>query len=68
DDETGRRDGGGGGVGADGRSGAGGPRSARRMPAGEAFRAAGLEPVRLKAKEGLALNNGTQAMTGVGTL
>ena len=61
DEAAGDRDGPGGG-GADDR------RSARRMPAGEAFRAAGLEPVRLKAKEGLALNNGTQAMTGVGTL
>ncbi len=43
-------------------------RRIRRMPAAEALRAAGLEPVRLKAKEGLALNNGTQAMTGVGAL
>ncbi len=32
---------------------------------GEALRAAGLEPVRLAAKEGLALINGTQASTGV---
>jgi histidine ammonia-lyase len=37
-------------------------------PAAEAFSAAGLEPVTLAAKEGLALNNGTQAMTGVGAL
>lgn len=40
----------------------------RRRPAAEALAAAGLEPVRLAAKEGLALNNGTQAMTGVGAL
>ncbi|WDL98051.1 histidine ammonia-lyase [Alicyclobacillus sp. ALC3] len=32
---------------------------------GEALRAAGLQPVRLRAKEGLALINGTQAMSGV---
>jgi histidine ammonia-lyase len=40
----------------------------RRMSAAEALSLAGLEPVRLAAKEGLALNNGTQAMTGVGVL
>lgn len=34
----------------------------------EALRRAGLEPVRLAAKEGLALINGTQAMTGIGSL
>jgi histidine ammonia-lyase len=34
----------------------------------EALRRAGIEPVRLQAKEGLALNNGTQVMTGVGAL
>ena len=39
-----------------------------RRPAGAALEAAGLEPVRLAAKEGLALNNGTQALTGVGIL
>jgi histidine ammonia-lyase len=39
-----------------------------RREASSALRAAGLEPVRLQAKEGLALNNGTQAMTGVGIL
>jgi histidine ammonia-lyase len=38
------------------------------LPGGEALRRAGLEPVRLQAKEGLALNNGTQFMTGVGAL
>jgi histidine ammonia-lyase len=34
----------------------------------EALRRAGLEPLTLKAKEGLALNNGTQVMTGIGAL
>jgi histidine ammonia-lyase len=36
-----------------------------RTPAGEALRRAGLAPVRLAAKEGLALVNGTQASTAV---
>ena len=40
----------------------------RRMPGGEALRAAGIEPVVLEAKEGLALINGTQMMTAVGAL
>jgi histidine ammonia-lyase len=40
----------------------------RRMPGGEALRSAGIEPVRLQAKEGLALLNGTQALTAVGAL
>jgi len=31
----------------------------------EAMRLAGLSPVKLAAKEGLALNNGTQVMTGI---
>jgi histidine ammonia-lyase len=39
-----------------------------RLAAGQALARAGLEPLRLQAKEGLALNNGTQAMTGVGSL
>ena len=34
----------------------------------EALRVAGLEPIRLQAKEGLALLNGTQAMCAVGAL
>jgi histidine ammonia-lyase len=38
------------------------------MPGGEALRRAGLEPLRLQAKEGLALNNGTQFMAGLGAL
>ena len=36
------------------------------VDAAEAFEAEGLVPVELAAKEGLALNNGTQMMTGVG--
>jgi histidine ammonia-lyase len=39
-----------------------------RLPSAEALRRAGLEPLVLQAKEGLALNNGTQAMTGIGAL
>jgi histidine ammonia-lyase len=38
------------------------------MPGGEALRRAGLQPLALAAKEGLALLNGTQAMTAVGAL
>ena len=38
------------------------------VPGDEAMRRAGLEPLRLQAKEGLALNNGTQVMTGLGAL
>jgi len=34
----------------------------------EALRRAGLVPLALQAKEGLALNNGTQVMTGLGAL
>ncbi len=36
--------------------------------AGELLREAGIEPLRLEAKEGLALINGTQATTGLGVL
>jgi len=39
-----------------------------RMAGGEALRRAGLQPLALAAKEGLALLNGTQAMTAVGAL
>jgi len=39
-----------------------------RVPGAEALRRAGLEPVRLAAKEGLALNNGTQVQTALGVL
>ncbi len=40
----------------------------RRMPAADALRDAGLEPLHLEAKEGLALLNGTQMMSAVGAL
>lgn len=40
----------------------------RKMSGREALSAAGLEPVRLESAEGLALINGTQAMTGIGGL
>jgi len=39
-----------------------------RLAGGEALRRAGLQPLGLAAKEGLALLNGTQAMTAVGAL
>jgi histidine ammonia-lyase len=39
-----------------------------RVDGGEALRRAGLEPLVLEAKEGLALNNGTQVQTGIGIL
>ena len=39
-----------------------------RTAGGEALRCAGLKPVQLAAKEGLALLNGTQAMAAVGGL
>jgi histidine ammonia-lyase len=38
------------------------------LPAAEALRRAGIEPVVLEAKEGLTLLNGTQHMTAVGAL
>lgn len=40
----------------------------QRMPGAEAMKKAGLTPVSLKAKEGLALINGTQVLTAIGTL
>lgn len=40
----------------------------RRMSSAEAMAQAGLQPLALQAKEGLALLNGTQAMTAVGAL
>ncbi|HEY0547759.1 MAG TPA: histidine ammonia-lyase [Pyrinomonadaceae bacterium] len=39
-----------------------------RMASAEALRRAGIEPLQLEAKEGLALLNGTQAMGAVGGL
>ncbi len=38
------------------------------LPGGEALKRAGITPLTLQAKEGLALLNGTQAMTSVGGL
>lgn len=38
------------------------------MSGKEAMQAAGIEPVVLQAKEGLALNNGTQVMAAIGAL
>ncbi len=38
------------------------------LPGAEAMRRAGIQPVRLEAKEGLALNNGTQVMCALGVL
>jgi histidine ammonia-lyase len=43
-------------------------RSGRTMTGSEALRTASIAPVRLEAKEGLALINGTQMMTAIGTL
>ncbi|UVI31039.1 histidine ammonia-lyase [Paenibacillus spongiae] len=40
----------------------------QRMSGGDALQQAGLQPIRLQAKEGLALINGTQAMTAIGTM
>src|SRR2546427_488202 len=40
----------------------------KRMPGGAALRAAGLKPLRLEAKEGLAILNGTAVMAGLGCL
>src|SRR5207253_2440092 len=39
-----------------------------RLPGGEALDRAGLEPLRLRAKEGLSLVNGTQFMAAFGAL
>lgn len=39
----------------------------RRMPAAEALKALGIEPLTLKSKEGLALINGTQFMSAYAT-
>jgi histidine ammonia-lyase len=40
----------------------------KRLSGGKALAQAGISPVILEAKEGIALNNGTQAMTAVGVL
>jgi histidine ammonia-lyase len=42
--------------------------SGGRVPGSEALAAAGIRPLALEAKEGLALNNGTQFTTAVGVL
>jgi histidine ammonia-lyase len=47
---------------------AAGPDPARPIPGAEALRAAGLQPVTLEAKEGLALINGTHLMAARGAL
>jgi histidine ammonia-lyase len=39
-----------------------------RLPGAEALQRAGIEPLQLEVKEGIALLNGTQAMAGVGGL
>ncbi len=38
------------------------------MRGGDAMRKAGIRPIELDSKEGLALNNGTQLMAGIGAL
>ena len=40
----------------------------KRMPSEEALEKAGLKPLELGPKEGIALNNGTQALTALGVL
>ncbi|RAP76563.1 histidine ammonia-lyase [Paenibacillus montanisoli] len=40
----------------------------KRLPGAKALAQAGLKPITLQAKEGLALINGTQIMTSIGTL
>jgi histidine ammonia-lyase len=40
----------------------------RVLPSGEALRAAGIEPLQLSYKEGLALVNGTEGMLAIGIL
>ncbi|GBE28319.1 histidine ammonia-lyase [bacterium BMS3Bbin03] len=40
----------------------------KRLPGAKALSEAGLEPIRLQAKEGISLINGTQFMAGLGAL
>ena len=40
----------------------------KRMPGGDALKRAGLKPIELAPKEGVALINGTQVMTAIGCL
>lgn len=42
--------------------------SGRVIPSREAMKLAGISPIELEAKEGLALINGTQALTSIGAL
>jgi len=39
-----------------------------RLPSAESLRRAGIQPLELEVKEGLALLNGTQAMAAVGAM
>ena len=43
-------------------------RDGKKTPTGPVLRSLGIEPLQLRFKEGLALINGTSAMTGVGSL
>ncbi|MBB0242671.1 tyrosine 2,3-aminomutase [Streptomyces alkaliphilus] len=43
-------------------------RDGKRVPTGQVLRDRGIEPLQLRFKEGLALINGTSAMTGLGSL
>ncbi|WP_426502231.1 tyrosine 2,3-aminomutase [Dactylosporangium sp. McL0621] len=43
-------------------------RDGKRVPTGPVLRELGIEPLELRFKEGLALINGTSAMTGLGAL
>ncbi|WP_173267178.1 tyrosine 2,3-aminomutase [Streptomyces pacificus] len=43
-------------------------RDGKRVPTGQVLREEGIEPLQLRFKEGLALINGTSAMTGLGSL
>jgi histidine ammonia-lyase len=45
-----------------------GPENSRPRPVGEVLKEKGLEPLVLKAKEGLSLINGCQVMTAIGSL
>lgn len=44
------------------------PADERTLPAAQALHAAGITPIALQAREGLALVNGTQCMTAIGGL